>query len=152
MTWQRKPEETYCNFANFKYRDHTFFHALTFAGSRGSCLNMRPLGRMFKLLPRDPANVNALKQTRLIVILAFYMLSWKIPSKTPGKSWKSRFDCTVHIRWLHFVFRSLWRHSARNVMMLTSTKIKTKCLFRGSVAWLFDGYVNNLRSVLRIFN
>ena len=37
------------------------FYALTF-GSRGSCLNMRPLGRMFKLLPRDPANVNALKK------------------------------------------------------------------------------------------
>ena len=51
-----------------------FFHALTFAGSRGSCLNMSPPGRMFKLLPSDPANVNALKQTCLIVILAFYMI------------------------------------------------------------------------------
>ena len=53
---------------------YMFFHALTFAGSQGSCLNMRPLGRMFKLLPKDPANVNALKQTCLIVILAFYMI------------------------------------------------------------------------------
>ena len=50
------------------------FHALTFAGSRGSCMNMRPLGRMFKLLLRDQANVNALKQTCFIVILAFYMI------------------------------------------------------------------------------
>ena len=45
-----------------------FFHALTFAGSRGSCLNMRPLGRMLKLLSRDPTNVNALKQTCLTVM------------------------------------------------------------------------------------
>ena len=38
-----------------------FFYALTFAGSRESCLNTRPLGRMFKYLPRDPANVIAMK-------------------------------------------------------------------------------------------
>ena len=37
------------------------FQALTFAGSRGSCLNTRPLGRVFKYLPRDPANVIAMK-------------------------------------------------------------------------------------------
>ena len=49
-----------------------FFHALTFAGSRGSCLNMRPLGRVFKYRPRDPASVNAMKQTCVIVILAYF--------------------------------------------------------------------------------
>ena len=48
-----------------------FFHALTFAGSRGSCLNTRPLGLVFKHLPRDPASVNAMKQTCVIVILAY---------------------------------------------------------------------------------
>ena len=48
-----------------------FFHALTFAGSRGSCLNTRPLGRVFKHLPRDPASVNAMKQTCVIVIFAY---------------------------------------------------------------------------------
>ena len=62
------------------------FHALIFAGFRGSCLNMRSLGRMFKLLPRGPVNVNALKQICLIVILAFYMIPCKILSKTPEKS------------------------------------------------------------------
>ena len=36
-----------------------FFHALTFAGSHGSCLNTRPIGRMLKHLPRDEASVNA---------------------------------------------------------------------------------------------
>ena len=36
-----------------------FFHALTFAVSRGSCLNTSPLGRVFKNLPRDPASINA---------------------------------------------------------------------------------------------
>ena len=40
-----------------------FFHALTFAGSRGSYLNTRPIGRALKHLPRDPASVNAMKQT-----------------------------------------------------------------------------------------
>ena len=49
-----------------------FFHALTFAGSRGSCLNMMPLGRVFKHRPRDPASVNAMKQTCVIVILAYF--------------------------------------------------------------------------------
>ena len=48
-----------------------FFHALTFAGSRGSYLNTRPLGRVFKHRPRDPASVNAMKQTCVIVILAY---------------------------------------------------------------------------------
>ena len=57
---------------NSQYRDHTFFHALTFAGSLGSCLNVRPLGRVFKHRPRDPTSVNALKQTCVIVILACF--------------------------------------------------------------------------------
>ena len=49
-----------------------FFHALTFAGSRGRSLNMRPLGRVFKHHPKDPASVNAMKQTCVIVILACF--------------------------------------------------------------------------------
>ena len=43
-----------------------FFHALTFARSPVSCLKSRLLGREFS---RDPANVNAIKQTYMIVIL-----------------------------------------------------------------------------------
>ena len=49
-----------------------FFIALAFAGSRGSCLNTRPLGRVFKHRPIDPASVNAMKQTCVIVILAYF--------------------------------------------------------------------------------
>ena len=118
---------------------HVF--SLTFAGSGGSCLNTKALGRVFNLLPRDPANVNALKQTCLIVILAFYMIPWKLPrdpanfnalkqtcliiilafymipwklpSKTPEKSWTSRCEFPVHIRWRHFVLCSFWSHFAR---------------------------------------
>ena len=48
------------------------FHALTFAGNRGSCLNTRPLGRVFKHRPRDLASVNAMKQPCVIVILAYF--------------------------------------------------------------------------------
>ena len=55
-----------------------FFHALTFAGSQGSCLNSRPLGREFKHLSRDPANVNAMKCTCMIVILAYFNSSFKL--------------------------------------------------------------------------
>ena len=47
-----------------------FFHALTFAGSRECCLNTRSIGRVIKHLLRDPASVNAMKQTSVIVILA----------------------------------------------------------------------------------
>ena len=60
-----------------EYRDHTcFFHALTFAGSRGRgcCFNTRPIGRVFKHLPSDPASVNAMKQTCVIVTLAYFTL------------------------------------------------------------------------------
>ena len=49
-----------------------FFHALTFDRSRESCLKMRPLVRVFKHCSRDPASVNAMKQTCVIVILAFF--------------------------------------------------------------------------------
>ena len=40
-----------------------FFHASTFVGTRGSCFNTSLQGRVFKHLPRDLANVNAMKQT-----------------------------------------------------------------------------------------
>ena len=49
-----------------------YFHALTVVGSRGSCLNTRPLGLVFKHRPRDQASVNAMKQTCVIVILAYF--------------------------------------------------------------------------------
>ena len=49
-----------------------FFHALTFAGSRGSCLNTRPSGQVFKHSPRDPASVDTIEQTCVIVILAYF--------------------------------------------------------------------------------
>ena len=55
-----------------QYGSHMFFHALTFAGSGGSCLNTRLLGRVFKHLPSDPASVNEMKQTCVIVILAYF--------------------------------------------------------------------------------
>ena len=51
-----------------------FFHALTFAGSQGSCLNTRRIGRVHKHLPMDAASVNAMKQTCVIVIFAYFTL------------------------------------------------------------------------------
>ena len=53
---------------------HMFFHALTFSWSGGSCLKTRLIGRVFKHLPRDPASVNAMNKTCVIVILAYFTL------------------------------------------------------------------------------
>ena len=58
------------------------FHASTFAGSKGCCLNTRPIGRVIKHLPRDPASVNAMKQTCVIVILAYFIIPTKLALKT----------------------------------------------------------------------
>ena len=49
-----------------------FYHPLTFAGSIGSYLNMMPSGRVFKHRPMNLASVNAMKQTCVIVILAYF--------------------------------------------------------------------------------
>ena len=57
-----------------------FIHALTFAKSRESCLNTRLQDRALRLLPRDPANFNALKQTCVIVILAILVAILKFLS------------------------------------------------------------------------
>ena len=51
-----------------------FCHALTYAATRGSCLNTRPTGRVLKHLPGDQASVNAMKQACVIVILAYFTL------------------------------------------------------------------------------
>ena len=66
-----------------------FFHTLTFAGSRGSCLKTKPIGRA-----EDLASVNAMKQTCVIGILAFCLFNWilYVPStifqlNTDGSSW-----------------------------------------------------------------
>ena len=47
------------------------FYALKFVGSRGNCLNTRPLGRTFKHAPRNLASVNAMKQACMSVIPAY---------------------------------------------------------------------------------
>ena len=48
-----------------------FFHALTFAGGRRKLFEHELLGRVFKHRHRDPASVDAMKQTCVIVILAY---------------------------------------------------------------------------------
>ena len=69
-----------------------FFHALTFAGSLVSCLNMRPIGRVLKHLQRDLASVNAMKQTCVIVILAYFAYSNQIHSENADKTLKHSFS------------------------------------------------------------
>ena len=49
-----------------------FLHELKFVGFRGCCLKARPSDRLFKHRSRDPVSVNAMKQTCVIVILAYF--------------------------------------------------------------------------------
>ena len=79
-----------------------FFHALTFARSRGSCLNTRPLGRVFKHRPRDPASVNAMKQTCVIVILAYF--TWF----QLKQRWKRRLNIKYPFSFTWFL-KTKWR-------------------------------------------
>ena len=44
------------------YGTNMFVHALIFAVTRGSCLNTRLIGRVFKQFPRDPAIGNAMNK------------------------------------------------------------------------------------------
>ena len=55
------------------------FHAFTFTSLyQACCLNTRLLGQVLKYLLREPANVNAMKQTYVILILAFNLIPAKI--------------------------------------------------------------------------
>ena len=49
-----------------------YLHVLTFVGSRGSCLNTWSLGQVFKHRTRDPASGNAMEQTCVIAIFAYF--------------------------------------------------------------------------------
>ena len=69
-----------------------FFHALTFAGSVGCCLNTRPIGRVFKHLSRDPASVNAMKQTCVIIILAYFTLFQPYSTESAAKTLNCSFS------------------------------------------------------------
>ena len=51
-----------------------FFHALIFAGCGGSCLNTRPIGPVFKHLPRDPTSANAMKNMCGHYSCIFYLI------------------------------------------------------------------------------
>ena len=63
-----------------------FFRALTFAPSRGSFLTMKPIGRVFKHRQRAAASVNAMKQTCVIVILAYLTYSNPIRTENAAKT------------------------------------------------------------------
>ena len=57
-----------------KYRDQTCFSCVNICRVPRKLFEYEASSRIFKRLPRHPANVNALKLTCLIVIFAFYMI------------------------------------------------------------------------------
>ena len=71
-----------------------FFHALAIAGSRGSCLNTGSIGRVLKHLPRDPTSINAMKQTCVIVILAYFTLLQPYSHRNAVNTFKDHCSCT----------------------------------------------------------
>ena len=44
-----------------QYRNHICFSCIDICRARGSCLDTRPLGQVFKHRPRDPTSFNAMK-------------------------------------------------------------------------------------------
>ena len=66
-----------------------FFHELIFARSQGSCLNTKPLGRVFIHHPRvTSASVNAMKKMFVINILAYLPDSNKNHTENAAKTLK----------------------------------------------------------------
>ena len=80
--------------APIKKGSHMLFHALLFAGSRGSFLNTRPLGRVFNIIRGTRASSNAMKQTCVIVILAYFTLFQPIRTENPAKTLNCPFSYT----------------------------------------------------------
>ena len=108
-----------------------FFHALTFAGSRGSCLNTRPLGRVFKHHPRDPASVNAMKQTCVIVILAYF--TWF----QLKQRWKHRLNIKHPFSYTWFL-KTKWRQRQLPNVITPSQRHKTRAMIsrtKASAKW-----------------
>ena len=61
-----------------------FYHALTFAGSlERALLNTKPVGQVFKHLPRDPARVNEMKNMCDRYSCIMYLILTKITLKMP---------------------------------------------------------------------
>ena len=75
---------------------------LTFARFRGSCLNTRPTGRVFEHRPCDPASVNAMKQTCVIVILIYF--TWF----QHKQHWKRRLNIEYPFSYTWFL-KTKWR-------------------------------------------
>ena len=57
-----------------------FFHALTFAGSRGCCLNR--IDRVIKHLPRDRVSANAIKENLCDRYSCIIILPYSNPIRT----------------------------------------------------------------------
>ena len=73
-------------------------------GPWGSCLNTRLSGRVLKHCPRDPASVNAMKQTCVIVINAYFTRFQHKPH------WKRRLKIKYPFPYTWFL-KTKWRHN-----------------------------------------
>ena len=85
-----------------------FLQTLTVAGFRERCLNTRPTGRVLKHLPRDPASVNAMKQT--YICDRFSCIVYLIPTK---------FALNIHFLTLNISKRNCVDCKLSNVITLS---------------------------------
>ena len=91
---------------------HVCFIALTLAGSLEQCLNTPLNGLVFKQLPRDPANVHALKNPRVVPIL----IHPKKPNYLPGQPAEVSVDLDLNTVHTHYYNSNLiWRTVSRRV-------------------------------------
>ena len=76
-----------------------FFHASTFVGSPNSCLNMKPLGQMFKHLLRDLASVDAMKQACVIIIIMHILPDfYQNHAKNSANTLKYPYSCNAWVK------------------------------------------------------
>ena len=131
-------------------RDHTFFfHALTFAGSRGSCYS-RPHGRVFKRLPRDTASVNAMKQTCDSYSCILHDSSLKSHRKHMNVIKIFVFRMLILVVQNGVGLQNRTSKKSFPLMTLTSTKAQTKCSFR-AVMFCRVTSCKQISPVLRLF-
>ena len=77
---------------------------------------------MFKHLPRDPPSVNAMKQTCLIVILAYFTLSSTICTENAAKTLNCRFSYTGFNVLGHIFIRI----GTQRILLKTTSNINTQ--------------------------
>ena len=113
-------------------------HALTFAGSRWSCLNAKPQAEFSNVFRGTRQMLMHWNKHVGSLFLHFIWFHENSRRRRLTKHKKIALTALHTFEDAILFFRCFWRQSARNAVTMTSTKIKTKSLFWGSLALSFD--------------